>query len=164
MLYEYYGLYSLFKELIQMKTLYTAVLFSLLSMNTFGIKCNQVRNINTSELLIEYNNDDVASALFLRSPTETNYRKQHMNIQVVSGDRNSESEAFSATPNISSSDINWDNELGCFKEVGSQLYFNLFHSMNTYYVTIMPFYVKKFEGCLTPRNRPQQHELNCSDD
>lgn len=144
-----------------MNYLYLITALMIVNVQAFGLVCNQVRNTNASELLIDYK-DGKASGLSFRQQDQTEYRKQDVTIQLIVNDRKNGIESFNAIPNYDVTTINWENETNCYKEVGSQLYFNLFHTQGSYYVTIMPYYVKESETCRTPRNFPQQHQLDCN--
>ena len=146
-----------------MKSLFSFIVFTFINIQIFGLVCNQVNNSDASELLIKYKGGK-PSELFLRSPSQEIYRKQDVLLQTIRERGTGHVESFNVMPNHEGFSIDWSSEVNCFKEVGAQWYFNFFYSDDVYYVFIMPFYVKSFDGCVTPRSIPQKHELSCYED
>lgn len=124
--------------------------------------CNLVGVKSASTMKIIYS-EGLAQKISLRSPGEDVFRPLSLRIDSIA--KNNEGYYFfSAHPDIQSSDINWDNELACYKEVGTYWYFTINSSKDFYHVQFVPYIVTESKSCPPPRFRPQNHFLDCHKD
>jgi hypothetical protein len=124
-----------------------------------SLLCVQMDYPNVSELRVDYV-ENSPQALYLRSPGEEDYRLQNLEIQVITQKTEEGVESFSARPHLPE-DIDWSQEPYCFKEVGTQWFFQFYHSQNLYAVHLAPYFVTSTPSCVPPRVPPDQRRLAC---
>lgn len=140
------------------------ILITLLMLSSHSIAselfCSIIGDSSSSSLRITYENTSPV-AVALKSPESENYRLLMMNVASVVPINENGYESFSAKPFIDF-EIDWSKEENCFKEIGSQWYFEFSHSVDSFRVQILPFFETSSPTCIVPRFRLQQKELNCS--
>ncbi len=121
--------------------------------------CNLIEKPDSSELRITYT-EDVPTAVALRSPGSEEFRQLNADVEVVFPDTPQGYESFSVKPR-STQEVDWSKEPQCFKEIGTQWYFMMYHGKGQYLVQFLPHYIKQNERCVLPRSRPQTQPLSC---
>lgn len=122
--------------------------------------CNVVNQPQYSELRVLMEKE-IPSELALREPLEENFRPQDMIITNILGSFDSSKHSFMAKPNITPEMIDWSKETGCYKHVDTQWHFVFDYEADFYYVQLMPYFVKEYNTCVTPRVPPMNNQLTC---
>jgi len=138
-------------------------------LNAFGytetqIYCNILGEENQSELRINMGPLS-PTELALRSPGDSNYRIQNMNIQNIFGSFEEEKHSFQAQPNITTEMIDWSQISNCYVRAGTQWYFTFDYFQGLFSMQLAPFFVKKDpkdRTCITPRAIPRNQRLICN--
>jgi hypothetical protein len=145
-----------------MKLLFFTAVLSLLSHNLWArsIECSVVGAPSTSTIRIDFDENEAPIASYLRSPESNEYRQQNVTFKEVHPFNDELKQSFSVYPNFTQT-IHWSIEPNCFKEVGTQWYFNLHFGQARFGVYLAPHYVTESASCIPPRNPPQFKELSC---
>ena len=135
---------------------------TVLSLNSMAdeLFCSIVGDSSSSKLRITYENLSPVTVA-LKSPESDEYRHLMMKVKPVVPINQNGYESFSALPFLDF-EIDWSKEENCYKEIGSQWYFEFNHSVSRYTVQILPYFETSHSKCVLPRFQPQQKTLNCS--
>lgn len=125
-------------------------------------RCFQVGDPSTSEVKISYNDSLEPIQISLRSPDSDEFRPLGLLIELVFPMDEQGNHSFSAKPH-SSNEIDWSKEVNCYKDIGTQMYFQFARNGAYSAVTLTPLYLKSDERCQPPRNQPQVKRLDCVD-
>lgn len=127
--------------------------------------CELIDNPEASTMRVSYDDFQNPKSIELKSPDQDLYRLIPVVITPLTQENEvSAFETFVATPNITSDQIEWENETFCYKEVGTLWYFSFSQERQMFSVQFVPYLVKENPTCMVPRFQPQTHRLNCQEE